>query len=227
MIISIHIPKTAGTSFNRTLRSVYGEKGLLDLPATEEWEASNIDQVSVPDTTQCIHGHIKHGAFDEIYPEASKIVWLRDPVSRTISLYNHIVSFPDLNNEQHIKVHESNISLADFSGLPWVKNNALNYLQGTKPEDFLFIGFVEAFEASLSLCADLLNWSGSVKGFRVNSFRENISHGIYAQGSDAHDNAGKDHSGASDAEKEIIYYNNKEEIEWIRSAHDLFTKKLL
>lgn len=224
MLISIHIPKTGGTSFKHTLKGVYGEEGLFHLPTTKQWNQSNVNELFVPKSTECIHGHMQHDAFDEIHPEASKILWLRDPVYRTISLYNHILSFPDTDNENHIEVHESNISLVDFSGLPWVKNNTLNYIRGTNPEDFLFIGFMEAYEASLMILTDLLGWDDA-DGFRTNVFNENVDLVGHATGKGVHKNSGQDHSNASDQEKNIILNNNKEEYEWLLRAHEFFSKK--
>jgi hypothetical protein len=49
-LISLHIPKTAGTSFRNTLKSVYGELGVLQvhLPGPEQHGASTSRSSSIP-----------------------------------------------------------------------------------------------------------------------------------------------------------------------------------
>ena len=202
MVISIHIPKTGGTSFGEILEVVYGEN--LWVNYEFQWKREISAKASIPNGTECLHGHFEFDAFDEIYPEALKITWLRDPVDRTISLYNHIMNKPDPDNDIIMEVHHSKPSLIDFSSIPWVSNNALNYLGGSKPEDFAFIGFLESFSESLSRCTKLLNW---------NQLPESVW-----------ENKGEGKSGSdfSDDVRRAIRKNNMEEYEWREEAKRLF-----
>ena len=110
MLISCHIPKTAGFSFATALRNVYGESFLWDMShesilaqmfaqrqlSVEEVTVAWLDRYEPPRLTtssggrlQCIHGHfplrkyLRH-AFD---PRNKFVVWLREPLQWRISLY--------------------------------------------------------------------------------------------------------------------------------------------
>lgn len=202
MVISVHIPKTGGTSFGKILEVVYREN--LWANYDFQWNREISAKASIPNGTECLHGHLEFDAFDEIYPKALKITWLRDPVDRTISLYNHIMNMPDPDNDIIMEVHHSKPSLIDFSSIPWVSNNALNYLGGSKPEDFAFIGFLESFNESLSKCAKLLNWNQLPESVWENK------------------GEGKSGSGFSDDIRRAIRKNNMEEYEWREEAKRLF-----
>jgi hypothetical protein len=205
MVISIHIPKTGGTSLGQILGGVYGEN--LWVNYEFQWNREISFKAFIPSGTKCLHGHFEFDAFDEIYPDALKITWLRDPVERTISLYNHIMNKPDSDNDIIMELYHSKPSLIDFSSIPWVSNNALNYLGDSKPENFAFIGFLESFNESLRMCAKLLNWNQLPESVWKN------------QGE------GKSKSDFPDEVKRAIRKNNMEEYEWREEARRLFSPK--
>ena len=157
MIISLHIPKTGGSSFGDILRSVYKDK--LWVNYDRQWSKSAVTNTKLPNNMECFHGHFEFDAFEEMFPTAIKITWIRDPVERTISLYNHIMHRPDKKNDMIMKIYEQKPSLLEFSRIPWVKNHSLVYLGDAKPSDFAFIGFVDSYSDSLKTCAKLLGWS--------------------------------------------------------------------
>ena len=202
MVISIHIPKTGGSSFGDILKDVYGDR--LWINYDFQWNAVMFNKAFIPSGTQCIHGHFEFTAFDDAYSESSKITWLRDPVDRTISLYHHIMTRPDQENDLIMEIYKSRPSLVEFSRIPWVSNQAMNYLKGAQPLDFKFIGFLEHFEESLGLCAKLLNWNKIPKPVWINR------------------GVGKEKSGFPDEVRELIRKDNMEEYEWREEAKRLF-----
>ena len=87
---------------------------------------------------ECLHGHFEFDAFEEsVSTGNAKITWLRDPVERTISLFNHIMHRPDVKNDLIMKIYEQKPSLLEFSRIAWVKNHALIYLGEAKPSKIL------------------------------------------------------------------------------------------
>ena len=85
-IISVHLPKTAGSSFRKVLQQVYTKEGVFvdeypnhSLKTTREiWENQN-RKIKV------IHGHFPLNKYARSFTNARKIIWLRNPVKRLIS----------------------------------------------------------------------------------------------------------------------------------------------
>lgn len=102
MLLSIHIPKTAGTAFRLFIeRNIHDAAGFdyrspeTDTPAliaarddikAGEFERAH-SRIAAADV-ELIHGH---GAedFAPLYPDAPAILWLRDPLERAISEFLH------------------------------------------------------------------------------------------------------------------------------------------
>jgi hypothetical protein len=202
MIISIHIPKTGGSSFAKVLNEVYADKLWVNYDL--QWTPETSGRASIPCSTECLHGHFEFDAFDEAYPGASKITWLRDPVERTISLYHHIMTKPDRQNDLIMEIYHNRPSLVEFSKIPWVSNQAMNYLRGAQASDFKFIGFLEHFEESLGLCGKLLGWNRVPRAVWENR------------------GAGKENFDLSKEGRQSIRENNREEYEWREEAKRLF-----
>ena len=204
MIISLHIPKTGGTSFAKILESVYGEHLWTNYDC--QWNSAVANKANIPPKSRCIHGHFEFDAFDSIFTNSLKIVWLRDPIERTISYYNHIMSNPDYNNEIIMDVYNRNLTLEEFSGISWVSNNAMNYLKGAQPSDFHFIGFTETFFESLKQCSKILEW-------------KKVPSVVWY-------NRGKNKTlTLSNDVRNLIHQNNLEEYNWIEAAKKLFNSK--
>ncbi|NEO52713.1 MAG: sulfotransferase family protein, partial [Okeania sp. SIO3B5] len=147
-LISVHVPKAAGTAFRQVLLQVYGTQGVLtdktnmfedNMPATIHWQA------------KVIEGHFRAGKYDQLFPQAKRITWLREPIHRLISDYcfRHI-SNPTkdyLNKEGLLKFVQGNSNLMAYC----VNGKSLDY--------FDFVGITEYFEEDLLALKNLLDWS--------------------------------------------------------------------
>ncbi|NET78599.1 glycosyltransferase [Okeania sp. SIO1F9] len=147
-LISVHVPKAAGTAFRQVLLQVYGTQGVLtdktnmfedNMPATIHWQ------------TKVIEGHFRAGKYDKLFPETKRITWLREPIHRLISDYcfRHI-SNPTkeyLNKQDLLKFAENNSNLMAYC----VNGKSLDY--------FDFVGITEYFEEDLLALKNLLGWS--------------------------------------------------------------------
>ena len=93
-LISHHIPKTAGTSFYKTLSEAYGEKkvmGVYDLDMCVSLIRE--EPIWVPSQKKVLHGHFPARPFQlKQFPNAKHITWIRDPIERAWSNLRHWLS---------------------------------------------------------------------------------------------------------------------------------------
>jgi hypothetical protein len=147
MILSVHIPKTAGVSFRRILADLYQEDILL-----KYWQMTDAyGQVvsHVPNHVRCIHGHFHPEALLPEFPDAKLVTWVRDPVERVISSYYHRLRGPDWLHPVDRELHAKKLSLVEFAALDLMRNEMARFFGGKQPKDFAFIGQTEKFESSL------------------------------------------------------------------------------
>lgn len=169
MVISVHVPKCAGTSFRHVLAELYGDALWLNYGTifTREQYGSEL----VPTRAACIHGHFFADAFDGLYSAGANklITWVRHPVDRVVSNYYHFLRNPDMRDDCCRALHEQGLRLREFAELDWMRNEATRYLAGKSVEQFAFVGVAERFDDSLSVFAADFGWSGSLQGPRVNT----------------------------------------------------------
>ncbi|MEJ1974432.1 MAG: sulfotransferase family 2 domain-containing protein [Lacunisphaera sp.] len=147
MILSVHIPKTAGVSVRNILKEHYGPGFILHYwQITDAW-GRVIDKV--PAEATCV-GHYQADLLAHVFPAATLMTWVRDPVERVVSSYYHRLRDPDWQHPVCVELHQNRLSLADYSALPLVQNEMTRFFGSKKPEDFAFIGVVEDFEESLA-----------------------------------------------------------------------------
>lgn len=159
-LISVHIPKTAGTSFRFILDHIYGKR--LQYIYSKEQGTSEIWRDRLPvihSESRAIHGHFPAThTLVEHYPEAKLIAWIRDPVARIISYYNYWRGVKRHGNPNHDYFLEHNLSLLEFARLDFMKNEMIGHLNRVSLEAFTFIGIVERFDADVSLLARMMDW---------------------------------------------------------------------
>ena len=161
MLISVHIPKAAGTAFREILAKRFGERLLLDykdrpLAPGLHWRRlkqrlNRADACSGIETAyDCVHGHFVADKYDALDKPVRHIAWLRDPVQRTISHYLYWKRMPDLRNPDCRRLIEQNLSLEEFAALPRMRNVTTRFFGGKAPRDFFFLGTVETMAESLA-----------------------------------------------------------------------------
>jgi hypothetical protein len=170
-LISIHIPKTAGTSFRNTLKGVYGEEAVirldieLEVPVVKINEAVYNDRM-LPSWTRVAHGHFtypllkKH--FDLPGGDIPVITWVRDPVERVISNYYYLgkrlaeeLDEPSKGLNILLKMQRT---LMEYARDPLSCNRISKYLQGLPLEDFRFVGIQDHYSEDLNYLSRLLDW---------------------------------------------------------------------
>ncbi len=169
-LISIHIPKTAGTSFRNILKEVYGENGVvrLDIPLYSQLVKINEQAYSstkLPFGTRVVHGHFSLEQLKEnfeIIDSVPIITWLRHPVDRVISNYYYLEK--RLKEELQEEAKGLNIlskmqrSLPEYARDEINRNRQYKFLNGIDLEDFSFVGIQEHFSEDLISLSKQLDW---------------------------------------------------------------------
>ena len=164
MIISVHLPKTAGSSFKILLEKRFEARLLLDyadLPINTPIEVRN--QKALADAAfnvsrdlreyDCIHGHflpVKYMPL-KISGRAIFITWLRDPFARMVSHYNYWKRTynPESSPILQQKFIEENWTFEQFCFSEEMRNFYAQFLWSFPENAFEFIGITEHFETDL------------------------------------------------------------------------------
>jgi hypothetical protein len=153
-LISVHLPKTAGTAFRHVLIDVYGLDAVL-----EDYPPDRIYQLTTPVSPKIrvIHGHFAPNKYDR-FSQAKKIVWLRHPIFRLISEYFFAKTINDRKNAIHAQLLEKNLNILEFARIPAMTNFLSQKLEGMKPEQFDFVGIQEFYREDLADLQQLMGW---------------------------------------------------------------------
>lgn len=158
MLAAVHVPKTAGTTFREALQRVFGDDLRLDYDdrplAHSRWDRRTtalrhaITSAGKQGVARCVYGHylpVKYATTRQV----RFCVWLRDPVQRVVSRYQHY-----LRRVQHEAHHARwglvpGLSLEQFARLPHYQNTYAEYFWLFPLRRFDFIGIVEDYDAEL------------------------------------------------------------------------------
>jgi hypothetical protein len=163
MIVSIHIPKTAGTTFLGLLKNEYGDKLVKyykQKPLKYRYDKKDPKKIFIEcissSEPQIIHGHFVADRVINV-KNPSYITWLRNPVERVISHYFHWTRNPDLSQPLCKKMIETNMTLLEFAREDSMQNIQSYFLGDVDIEKFDFIGITEKFNKSIELFNSLYN----------------------------------------------------------------------
>ncbi len=154
-LLSVHIPKTAGTAFLHTLTDVYGiNKIIRDYPP---------DKIHQPDSQiaaniKVIHGHFLPSKYQGFYPQAKRIIWLRHPIFRLISEYFFAKTIKDRENAVHAQLLNNNLNILEFAQIPSMRNFLTQYIARIKLQEFDFVGIQEFYSEDLQDLQKMMNW---------------------------------------------------------------------
>ncbi|WP_439107242.1 hypothetical protein [Congregibacter sp.] len=166
MLISVHMPKTAGSSFQATLEAHFGEGLKLryeDRPLHRSAWSRNFDATLnclknkgaafVDRDVSCVHGHFLPLNYRLAKPHTQLqfVTWLRDPVQRLLSHYYYWKRSyqPGQSGTLHQQMIEEDWSLEQFAVCRELRNLYSIFLWGFPLGRFDFIGITEHFASEL------------------------------------------------------------------------------
>ena len=168
-LISIHIPKTAGTSFGKTLKQVYKKREILNLYFYGD-DRKKFSSIKIPDRIKVIHGHINLQEYKLLiennpqWADVPIITWVRHPVKRFVSNYYYmrqmITDQLTMFRKRPGLKKRMLCSLEEVVGHPEEHNLLSRYINiddvvGGK---YLFIGNTENFSEDIVQVAERLGW---------------------------------------------------------------------
>jgi hypothetical protein len=167
MIVSIHVPKCAGTSFRHVLDRMYGNRIWYNYGAIFCREQAR--EGVVPPGTEIIHGHFLGDSFDGLYPQRQLLTWVREPVERVVSNYFHFLRAPDMRDTCCQALHERKLGLREFAELDWMRNLSSRYLAQKPLDEFQFVGISERFGESMAQFCQVYGIKNEIGLPRVNT----------------------------------------------------------
>lgn len=186
MLISVHLPKTAGSSFLTAIRQHYGERLVQDYgdrPINKTTFRRNFDAVqgcmlnmgsrSRYRHIDCIHGHFMPLKYRLLKTKGEKqyVVWMRDPVERLASHYLYWVrNYNRIDaGKLHRRVVEEKWSLERFCLGPEMRNAYSKFFWGFPLKRFDFVGITEFYDS------DIEYFSENIVGAKLESMRVNVN----------------------------------------------------
>ncbi len=166
MLVSVHMPKTAGLSFRATLEQHYGagfRHDYADYPLASplpERHAAALEYSLAAEPAayagvHCIHGHflpVKYLLLADSM-ECRFVTWLREPVQRLVSHYYYWQRSYDPVAEEtsslHRRVVEENWTLEQFCLAPELRNVYSQFLWAFPLRALDFVGITEYFAEDL------------------------------------------------------------------------------
>lgn len=177
MIISLHVAKTAGSTFMNYLLKAFPNQVLfdygVDTKEVNDLVASCFEQPATGENgdlqaalrpegivryksfvaqkgIQVIHGHLDLRKYLRIFPDATFVVWLREPLARALSHYHFFTRVLAAHpGEINRLVYEGKLSFEQFILLDQQINLQYQNINGDLSR-FRFVGIVEEFDTSLS-----------------------------------------------------------------------------
>ncbi len=169
LLISLHLPKTAGSSFGRTLEEHYAKrffKDYVDFPINTPAHKRKANAIKkcirnalrLSSDVSCIHGHflpLKY-ALCGIRRDVRFVTWMRDPVERISSHYYFWKNNynPDTAPSLHKRVVEEDWSFERFCLGPELRNLYRRFLWWFPLKRFDFIGIAEDYDSDFAFFAE-------------------------------------------------------------------------
>jgi hypothetical protein len=162
MLISVHIPKTGGTTFRDILVHQFGDRLYLDYqdrPLAHNRLRRNLHALlarrkaaGVASKYACVHGHFLPLKYS-LVAGASFAIWLRDPAERVVSRYYHWIRQLERGETLHGRharvLPDRPVGLDEFVELPHYHEVYHQYLWNFGIERFDFVGITERYDDSL------------------------------------------------------------------------------
>ncbi|VEN73010.1 hypothetical protein EPICR_100056 [Candidatus Desulfarcum epimagneticum] len=169
-IVSIHVPKTAGTAFKEILTQIFDPQRIYfdydDPEFTKDQILRRLNKIShrelesISSDKKAIHGHFFVKKYERFFPGAKRIVWLRHPLLRFISLYFYVTKpqMKKINPFLYGMLFEKKLDIIEFIKSKTWNDKNWNFCEGRPLSNFYFAGIQEFFAEDMKELSRILDW---------------------------------------------------------------------
>lgn len=140
-LVSVHVPKTGGTSFLKTLRDHFRESLVIDHDHIPGTKANMNEPVMLPAHARAVHGHFRGDRYLH-FVDAFQVTFLRDPVEQVISNYYFWLTHPPSGHPTHERLLAERPSIVRYAR-HYLKGLLPGYFRGVDPDSFDYVGFTD------------------------------------------------------------------------------------
>src|SRR5258707_10374800 len=168
MIVSIHMPKAAGTSFAEALRVQFGERVFFDYGDGAEFNTPEIvarmaarialqraHRNRILREFDAIHGHFIADKYTKLFPETHFITFFCDPYQQALSDYAYLSNFsrnyPSTRHHVVEMFRQAKMSFSEYLAWDVLKNPQSRLLGGLALDELVVTGLREEFPRSIAL----------------------------------------------------------------------------
>ena len=165
IFISVHVPKTGGTSFRLMLQKFFGKGFYQDYTWEDrpQFMVDGIDEMTDKEIrsalkgVECIHGHFNVNKYVRLRDvkgvEPVFITWVRDPVQRALSTYYYLrtLNTPENQQEDWERLARNLTLLEFYTQTNYGKNRQFAQLRFLSPDEYDFFGVTERYEESIAV----------------------------------------------------------------------------
>jgi hypothetical protein len=164
MILSVHVPKTAGNSLRECLAAKFGDRMMRDYG---DWAGCDVPEAHArraartaalrargPELLEkydVIHGHFIADKYAGLFPKAEYVAFFRDPYQQALAHYYFLLRNPQRDHIEERILHEQRMSLHDYLEWSAFHNQQTQYLGSLSLEDFSMVGLSSEFPHSLAI----------------------------------------------------------------------------
>ena len=162
MLLSVHVPKTGGTSFFESLQNVYGSRVLrhnndwveVATPeAVERRQRHRDDLIGDPELFarrfDAVHGHFSARKYFDVFRNARLVTFVRDPFQHAVSCYEFAVRSDALGHPGHDAFKSRSLSIVEL--IEMYPDHQSMYVDDLPLEAFALVAITERYAESLAL----------------------------------------------------------------------------
>jgi len=189
LLISLHVPKSGGTSFRKWLDNTYGRRlfffrrnrifldynsrpieTLSKIGAAGANEAPIAPSPHIPEGIDVIHGHFPAKKYAGV-PNAFRLTFLRHPISRAISHYyywRHVDAHGNPSHDRFVRERPDIVAFAQWPEISGIYSGI--FFRDTDMTSFDFIGNHSSFDSDFRALAKSLGESGRLPKVNVTRY---------------------------------------------------------